>query len=76
MDYSDYNSVDEGESKYTYTVTVSYSTWSVCQLYLVQNYFVSPRDYTYCHTTRGYEITFYGVPRYQQFVARWRAQLL
>jgi hypothetical protein len=75
MDYGDNNS-DGVLSKLTYTVIISSSSWYLCQLYLVQNYFVSPRDYTYRHTHRGYEIVFYGLPRYQQFVRRWAAQLL
>ena len=75
MEYSDYNS-SGGDTKSAYTVTVNYSTWPVCELYLVQNYFVTPRDYTYRRTARGYEIVFYSQPRYQQFCRRWADQLL
>lgn len=54
-----------------YSVTIPYSAWHQCGLYLEQNYYMHKRDYLYYHKGSTVVLDFFASDVYDMFVRRW-----
>lgn len=52
-------------------VEIGYGDWVICELYLIQNYFVLGRDYVYSRSGSKYIMTFMDIVSHSRFMRWW-----
>ena len=52
-------------------VEIGYGDWVICELYLIQNYFVLGRDYVYYREGSKYIMTFMDIVSHSRFMRWW-----